>query len=167
MFNNWRDALTRRLPAGLASRAGARRCVSAGALLTPRAADHHLSCVASGRPMQTRSHSHGVTPPPLNAPARAAFKRMVAGRNFVAGVKIWVVLSLALVLTLVTLQLTGLSGNLTLSFGFVAATLAVTERAEATLTNVRRGGADLIWCALQACVNGQARAGPLHGRRAV
>lgn len=62
---------------------------------------------------------------------------MVSGRNFVAGAKMWAVLSAALAATLVTLHLAPvLSGSLTPSFGYVAAVLSVSERAEATLSKV-------------------------------
>lgn len=61
---------------------------------------------------------------------------MVTGRNFIAGVKMWAVLSTVLVVTLVTMHHTGLAGSLTPLFGYVAAALCVSERAEATLSKV-------------------------------
>lgn len=61
---------------------------------------------------------------------------MMAQRTFQAAAKYWLVLSLVLVATLLTLHFDPYIATLNPAFGYVAASLAMAERVEATVSKV-------------------------------
>jgi hypothetical protein len=130
LLRNWRAALTERLPRGLSSREGPGRAA-------PRAPLARVPPAAriAGGPFNPRYPRLTPYPPPI---APAALGRMASGRAFVAGAKIWAVLSALLVASLAALhtapEVRPQVGNLVQAY--VAAVLAMSERAEATASKV-------------------------------
>ncbi|KAF8059743.1 Heat shock 70 kDa protein [Scenedesmus sp. PABB004] len=113
-------------------RAGHRGAAGLGRCARGAGAAAHVRCLPArtDTPMHARTHAHS---PPRRI---AGLADLVRCRRVQAGAKYWLVLTACLVATLASMHTSPPLVRVSPAFGYIAASLAMSERVEATLTKV-------------------------------